>query len=133
MRRTLKAVTLALAGVASASFSADQDQFLVLLQGDQRQRIIEATTAAGATITHDLPIISAVGARMNARQLQALRDVPFIERIIDDLAYRPVPEPAADDFFAPAPDPRVTWGRSLATSAGPIPRTRRGDTTEGPP
>jgi hypothetical protein len=53
---------------------------LVMLQGENLEAIRRATQAAGATITHELPIIDAIGARMSQEQLQSLRDVSAIER-----------------------------------------------------
>lgn len=72
--------------------SAGEAPLLVLLQGEKLEAIRTAVRESGATLTHDLPIISAVGARMNADQLAQLSALPFVERVIDDLAYNPEPE-----------------------------------------
>lgn len=90
---------LAVTGIIAASnvFAANPPPpLLVMLQGQNLSDIRQAAIAAGATITHELPIINAIGARMSEAQLAPLRDHPSIERIIDDLAYAPEPEPLPD-------------------------------------
>jgi serine protease AprX len=80
--------------------TAAEAPLLVLLQGEKLEAIRTAVRDSGATLTHDLPIISAVGARMNADQLAQLSALPFVERVIDDLAYSPEPE-VEDDLECP--------------------------------
>jgi serine protease AprX len=86
---------------------------LVMLQGENLEAIRRATQAAGATITHELPIIDAIGARMSQEQLQSLRDVSAIERVIDDLAWKPRPE-LTDDACNLAGSLQLAWNGSTA-------------------
>ncbi|WP_439107883.1 S8 family peptidase [Congregibacter sp.] len=80
--------------LATAVWAADSaEDLLVMLQGDDLDVISESLRAHGATITHHLPIINAVGAQMSAAQLAAVKEnTPGIKRIIDNLAWTPEPE-----------------------------------------
>ncbi len=72
---------------------ASGEDLLVMLQGSDLDAIVQSIDRHGAKVTHDLPIISAVGARMDADQLSAIKEeTPSISRIIDDLAWEPEPE-----------------------------------------
>jgi serine protease AprX len=72
-------------------------ELLVMLQGDDLEAITRGVMAHGAVITHRLPIIDAVGARMNATQLAAIKaSTASITRVIDDLAWEPAPDIDAD-------------------------------------
>jgi len=77
-------LTVPTAGAGEGPESA----FQVLLQGessDALQEIVQQVSASGATITHRLPIINAVGARVSASQLDSITDSPAVSRLIDDL------------------------------------------------
>lgn len=98
---------------ANTPLSSDKP-LLVMLQGEQLQRIRDAVGASGARITHDLPIISAIGARMSAAQLARVRSQPYVERIIDDLAYEPSPELGATAECPLAGSLELEWRGSAA-------------------
>jgi hypothetical protein len=93
---------IALSIFASATLGAEsteEDLLLVMLQGQNLQAIKDSVTTHGALITHELPIINAIGASMTATQLDAVkRDTPGLERVIDDLAWTPDREsPSPED------------------------------------
>ncbi|MFT7287308.1 MAG: serine protease AprX [Halieaceae bacterium] len=72
-------------------------ELLVMLQGDDLKTISENLVASGATITHQLPIINAVGARMSRAQLEIVEaGTPQLRRVIDDLAYEAEPKDDED-------------------------------------
>ncbi|MFN2329867.1 MAG: S8 family peptidase [Chromatocurvus sp.] len=76
-----------LPNTASAEI-ADPATFRVLLQGESEDtyaQIIREVEASDAEITHRLPIINAVGARVSASQLDRIIDSPAVARLIDDL------------------------------------------------
>lgn len=86
------------------------EQLLVMLQGSRLPEIRAAVTQAGGVVTHDLPIIDAIGARMTRAQLTAAIDqAPSITRIIDDLAWEPEPEPPANADCALAGAIQLDW------------------------
>ena len=58
----------------------------VLLQGGSSQTLKKLVKDAGGSVTHDLPIIDAVGALLSSEQLSQIQDSPKIQRIIDNLA-----------------------------------------------
>ena len=64
----------------------------VMLQGDSAETMATIATEAGGTISHYLPIINAVGARLTPEQFARVRDDPAISRYIDDLALSLEPE-----------------------------------------
>ncbi|WOJ93406.1 S8 family peptidase [Congregibacter variabilis] len=77
----------------SAGSTTADDELLVMLQGSDLDVIAKSVRSHGATITHHLPIINALGARMSAAQLSAIKEnTPGIQRVIDDLAWQPEPE-----------------------------------------
>jgi subtilisin family serine protease len=79
----LRAIGLiALCLLASA---AQAESTSVLLQGDSAAALREHVEAVGGEVTHFLPIIDAVGAQLTPAQVDQLRDVAGIHRIIDDL------------------------------------------------
>jgi len=80
----------------TAADTADPETFRVMLQGDSKdayRQIIREVDAADAHISHRLPIIHAVGARVSVKQLESISDSPAIARLIDDLdTVSPEPE-----------------------------------------
>lgn len=80
----------------TASEAADTETFRVMLQGDSEdayQQIIREVEAVDAEISHRLPIINAVGARVSTAQLESITDSPAVDRLIDDLdTVSPEPE-----------------------------------------
>ena len=66
--------------------AAEQDTLQVLVQGASSRQIAELVIAAGGSVTHDLHIIDAVGARLSPDQLRTVVESPLVTRYIDDLA-----------------------------------------------
>ena len=64
----------------------------VMLQGESADAMAALATGAGGSISHRLPIINAVGARLTPGQFEQIRDNPAISRYIDDLALSLDPE-----------------------------------------
>ena len=100
---------------AVAGDSSMEGELLVMLQGEKLEEIRRATLASGAKITHELPIISALGAQMSAAQLEQLRSQPFVERVIDDLAYEPDPELGGDEDCPMGGALHLKWQDSTAS------------------
>ncbi|TCO74925.1 S8 family peptidase [Chromatocurvus halotolerans] len=77
--------------------TADPETFRVMLQADSEdayRQIIREVEAVNAEVSHRLPIINAVGARVSVSQLKSITDSPAIARLIDDLdTASPEPEP----------------------------------------
>ena len=57
----------------------------VMLQGASSAELRQLVEASGGTITHDLPIINAVGANLTQEQLDLAIESPLVERHITDL------------------------------------------------
>ena len=89
---TRHAAPLLLAAAMSTAVAERDSSTSALLQGEALAAIREATIAAGGTITHELPIISAIGARVPRDQLAALRSLDVVERVVDDLDAAGPPE-----------------------------------------
>jgi hypothetical protein len=87
-----------------------------MLQDPRIEDLRAAVQDSGGTITHDLPIISAVGARLSREQLDAAKArMPDIARIIDDLAWTPEPEPPVDGECHLAGAIELEWSGARAT------------------
>lgn len=72
----------------TAADAADPETFRVMLQGDSEDaylQIIREVEAVDAEVSHRLPIINAVGARVSVTQLESISDSPAVARLIDDL------------------------------------------------
>ncbi|MFT4520505.1 MAG: serine protease AprX [Halioglobus sp.] len=83
--RLLTAALLAQFFLCGPSLSAESRKLLVMLQGSSADEITELVERAGGSVTHDLHIINAVGARMTSTQLDEVMQSPLITRVIDDL------------------------------------------------
>ncbi|KGE04765.1 S8 family peptidase [Pseudohaliea rubra] len=57
----------------------------VMLQGEAAETLREQVLAVGGELTHFLPIIDAIGARLTPAQVDQLRGAAGVHRIIDDL------------------------------------------------
>lgn len=76
-----------LALVASAAESAGEAELLsVFLQGNSAAELRALVEAQDGEITHDLPIIDAVGARLSASQLAKVLESDKVARFMDDLS-----------------------------------------------
>ncbi len=67
-----------------------------MLQGNSAEEMRELVTANGGLVTHDLPIINAVGARVTRPSLEKILESPLVERYLDDLSISDQPAPAPD-------------------------------------
>ncbi len=87
-----------------------------MLQGKSADAMAELVRAQGGEITHHLPAIRAVGAKLSREQLDAILESGSVERYIDDLAMEDQPE-------APQQNPKsgdncqVAGSVALATTA----------------
>ena len=82
----------------SRAAAPDNEPLLIMLQGDSVQELRELVERAGGSVTHNLPIINALGASVTAQQLEQIRSSPVISRLIDDLSMdmsEPLPPPDA--------------------------------------
>ena len=84
---------------AAAQGEALQQQLSVMLQGSSAIGLRELVEEHGGEVTHDLPIIDAVGARLTRSQLDAVLMSPLVSRHIDDLSLQETPpqEPTVPD------------------------------------
>ena len=76
--------------LAHATTAAEPLQ--VMLQGGTAPELRKLVETHGGTITHDLPIINAVGALLTPAQLEEVLESPLVERHIDDLSVEEPPE-----------------------------------------
>ena len=77
---------LALTHLANANGDA---KLHVMLQGESSDAMKELVLAQGGSITHELPIIDAVGANLDRGQLERVLETGLVARHIDDLAVDP--------------------------------------------
>ncbi len=70
-----------------------------MLQGSSSAEITALVENAGGTVTHDLHIINAVGAKLRQKQLEEVLKSPLVTRHIDDLAdtKRPAEKPEKEE------------------------------------
>lgn len=66
--------------------AADSDVLYVMLQGSSSAGLSALVEEEGGTVTHDLSIINAVGAKLDRKQLQEILKSPLVTRHLDDLA-----------------------------------------------
>lgn len=71
----------------------------VMLQGSSAADMRALVEAQNGTVTHDLPIIDAVGASLTRGQLNEILKSPLVGRHLDDLDFEP---PAPDEASPPA-------------------------------
>ena len=110
---TVALATLILTASQAATAQLIAESTTALIQGEALDEIRAATRHLGGTITHELPIISAIGATIAPMQLQQLREMDFVERVIDDLDADEKSEPPRDCPITAALE--LHWnGRSLS-------------------
>ncbi len=79
---------------------AEQPRLLqVMLQGESAQEMAALVQQQGGTVTHYLPIIRAVGARLSREQLDAILASEKVQRHIDDLALEDQPLPVEPEVI----------------------------------
>ena len=69
---------------------------LVMLQGSSTADLTTLVKQVGGTVTHDLHLINAVGARLSQSQLDEVLKSPLVERHIDDLSDSAPPKEETD-------------------------------------
>ncbi len=75
------------------SIAASADEPLkVMLQGGSSSELKSLVEKNGGSITHELHLISAVGAELSRSQLNQVLLSPLVERHLDDLSFREDPE-----------------------------------------
>ena len=88
-------VLLSLLLFCAAVSAANSDILHVMLQGSSAARLSALVEGEGGTVTHNLHVIDAVGAKLDRKQLEEILKSPLVTRHIDDLAAieRPVEAP----------------------------------------
>lgn len=89
------------------------ERLQIMLQGESADAMRAAVEAVGGEVSHDLPIIRAVGAWVSPAQLQQLRSHPGIARMIDDFSLEPdkVPDGPAGCDVGGALEAEIRPGR----------------------
>ena len=88
---------VAFATLQSASLFAQEPALLhVMLQGRSTEELAGLVNGVGGKLTHSLPIINAVGAKLTAEQFERTKASPLVQRYIDDLSLTD-PEPEEED------------------------------------
>lgn len=79
--------------------ASETETLHVLLQGSSAADMTSLVEEAGGTVTHDLHIINAIGAKLQRHQLAHVLKSPLVTRHIDDLSdtKRPVKAPEKED------------------------------------
>ncbi|AQA18250.1 hypothetical protein BST95_08410 [Halioglobus japonicus] len=98
MRATLIAMTCAVSFTANS----EEQPLHVMLQGESADAMAALVATHKGEITHQLPIIDAVGAQLNRQQLEAILVSDKVHRYIDDLAFDP-----PDEYTEPSSDCNV--------------------------
>ena len=70
----------------TSAMAMDSDVLYVMLQGQSSVGLSALVQEEGGTVTHDLPIINAVGAKLDRKQLQEILKSPLVTRHLDDLS-----------------------------------------------
>ena len=70
----------------TSAFASAPDTLLVMLQGSSSARLSELVENNGGTVTHNLHVINAVGAKLDSQQLEEILKSSLVTRHIDDLA-----------------------------------------------
>jgi len=107
----LTGLALLLCLLFPGSVRPDEMRLQVMLQGSDIDSLERTVIATGGEVSHVLPIISAIGARMTADQLaQVQADAGTLERTIDDLAWEePEPDPREGEDCPLAGHIELTW------------------------
>lgn len=109
------AVALLLAQALTCQADADKP-LLVMLQDSDLDPVRALVAELGGQITHELPIIDALGVSLSQQQLdELLTRAPDIDRVIDDLAWEPDPGILSRDGCALAGGLELSWRDATAT------------------
>ncbi len=92
---------------AATPSSANSTSIQLLLQGPDSEKLLAALQSAGGSLTHDLPIVNGVGGELALDALDALRDSPGVQRVVED--FNPGKPPATRDC-AIAGDLQLSFG-----------------------
>jgi serine protease AprX len=79
------------------ALAVEQDLLQVFLQGSSSDEMRDLVGQTGGSITHELHIINAVGAKLSPKQLKAVLKSPLVIRYIDDLSDTERPENTPDE------------------------------------
>ncbi|TGD74124.1 alkaline serine protease [Mangrovimicrobium sediminis] len=114
--RRLLALLLCLATTQAAG-EPERHRLHVMLQGDSATAMARLVESTGGTLTHQLPVIRAVGARLTRDQLEQILASDQVQRYIDDLALEDQPgqETPAE---APLPECDVAGAVEIKRIAG---------------
>ena len=93
---SLAAIALAIPTIAAQPPTASETSIRVMLQGSSAQTMRELVESNDGVITHDLPIINAVGALISREGLEKALESPLVERYLDDLSIADQPDTPPD-------------------------------------
>lgn len=94
----LSCAALALVAPITVANADSQERVRVMLQGNSMEKLRHLVATAGATISHELPIINAIGATVSEKQLQQLVSSDAVTRHITDLDVQLEPPANANDI-----------------------------------
>lgn len=108
---------LVFTGVAGIAWYYLSQPLLVMLQGTDLQKTIKTVERFGGEVTHELPIIDAIGAELNRGQLLLVEaSSPEITRVIDDLAWKSDEDVSAAPVDCPLSSGiELRWSGSVAS------------------
>lgn len=90
--RRLQALLTVFAAVLPLLVAQPARSLEAMLQGESAETMAKLVKAQGGEITHFLPVIRAVGARLSRDQLDSILESGTVDRYIDDLAFEDQPE-----------------------------------------
>ncbi|MEO0436620.1 MAG: S8 family peptidase [Pseudomonadota bacterium] len=95
--------------------STQEEMLLAMLQGPDIAAISTAIERQGGKVTHELGLISGIGASLTRSQLdRVVEDVKTITRVIDDLAWEPEPELVIDEQCTLRSAIQLNWNGATA-------------------
>ncbi len=98
MKYSLNLVSFWICLIVCCSLRASESEPLqVLLQGSSSYEMSALVKNVGGTVTHDLHLIDAVGAKLNRVQLEEVLQSPLVSRYIDDLSDTNRPEDETEE------------------------------------
>lgn len=82
----------ALVAISFTAKAQQPDSLDVMLQGASAEEMASLVIHEGGTVTHQLPIINAIGATLSGQQMAAVLNTGRVIRHIDDLALNDQPQ-----------------------------------------